>query len=84
MAWYKDPHSLTSTQTYSSKMAAAEDASAAARYGWRIASQESSDGPNAVWAAYTPMGTSLARTRQQSAVVVTFVRTKDWLADTDH
>lgn len=73
---------MTHTQTYSDRAAASKDARAAAEHGWQVVDETSPQGRlnDAMWVAGGPMGQLFAGTHERGEVVVTFVRTEDWLA----
>jgi hypothetical protein len=77
-----DNHKLAHTQTYSDRAAATKDAQRAAKYGWQIDQESSTQGPinDALWVAGGPMGQLFAGNHQRGEVVVTFVRKEDWVA----
>ena len=82
MAWFTNTRKLTHTQSYSHRTAASEDAQKAAAHGWRIDAQEESDAPmsDPNWAIGGGVGTFLAGIREPRQIVVTYVRTEEWLA----
>jgi hypothetical protein len=86
MAWFSDKHKLTHTQSYFDRTTATEDSQKAASHGWRIDAQEESEAPlsDPNWVAGGNIGTFLAGTRQSKQIVVTYVRTEDWLANHEH
>lgn len=82
MAWFTNRRKLTHTTSYSDRTKAAEDAQKAAGHGWRVDAEEESEGPlrDPNWVAGGAFGTVLAGTRPAKQIVVTYVRTDDWLA----
>ena len=85
MAWYSDTRKLAHTQTYADRAVASKDAERAAQYGWQIDEETSPQGPmnDALWVAGGPMGALVAGNHQRGEVIVTYVRTEDWLASKD-
>ena len=84
MAWYDDKHRRGHTVTYSGRTAAEGEARKAALKGWRIDAEEESEAPfgDRNWATGGPVGTFLSGMREpgEREIVVTYVRTDDWLA----
>jgi hypothetical protein len=82
MAWYSDTRKQAQTHISPNRAAASKDAESAARYGWQIDEQISPQGSmnDAVWVAGGPMGALVAGNHQRDEVIVTYVRTEDWLA----
>lgn len=84
MAWYSDKHKQVHTETYSGRTAATRDARKAAAHGWRVEVEEESEAPfqDRNWATGGPVGTFLSGMREpdEREIIVTYVRTDDWLA----
>jgi hypothetical protein len=82
-AWYADKHARVHTHTYSSRTAATDDARKAAEHGWQVNAEEESEAPfqDRNWATGGPVGTFLTGMREpgEREIVVTYVRTAEWL-----
>jgi hypothetical protein len=84
MAWYSDKHKQVHTATYGNRTAATQDARKAAEHGWRVDADQESEAPfqDRNWATGGPVGTFLSGMREpnEREIVVTYVRTDEWLA----